>query len=519
MTEPTEQVRQEAVLAFLAKGRNGRPTRIDTHASIVFLEPDRVLKIKRAVRLPFLDYATLEKRKQACEQELLVNKRLAPAIYRRVVPITRGADGLAIGGSGDVVEWAVEMARFDEGQTLDHVAARREITPELGEALAEVMLASHAGALVCDESAWPRSITGLIDRNTARFQSVDLLARDDVERLHAASHRQLDKHFGLMQQRAAAGFVRRCHGDAHLGNIVLIAGKPMLFDAIEFDPVIATTDVLYDLAFPLMDLVHCGETVAANRLFNCYLQASWHQNADALQLLPLFMSIRAAIRAHVLFTRHEQSADTAVAAQARSYFELAKRLIAPGRPTLLAIGGRSGTGKSVLARTIAAMVSPSPGALVLRSDVIRKELFDIDPLTALPETGYAPEVTSRVYHVMNARAATALHQGISVVLDAAFLDAAQRNALTEIASAADATFQGLFLDADLKVRLQRIGGRGRDASDADSEVALMQDNYDIGELDWPKLDASGSPQETLARAQACLERDRIGLNRDRAANS
>lgn len=493
------------MLAFLAEGANGRPTRIDTHASVVFLEKDRVLKIKRAVRLPFLDYSTLEKRKDACEQELVVNKRLAPAIYRRVAPITQGANGLEIDGGGEVVEWAVEMARFDEQQTFDHLAARGEITPELGEALAEVMLASHVSAPVSDGSSWLDSFARLIDRNMARFQTVDLLARDAVERLHGASHRQMDSHFALMRQRAAAGFVRRCHGDAHLGNIVLISGKPVLFDAIEFDPVIATTDVLYDLAFPLMDLVHCGETDAANRLFNRYLQASWHQNADALRLLPLFMSIRAAIRAHVLFTRHEQSADAAVAAQAKSYFDLALQLIAPERPSLLAVGGRSGTGKSVLARTIAAMLAPPPGALVLRSDVIRKELFDVDPLTTLPETGYAPEVTARVYHVMNARAATALHQGISVVLDAAFLHAAEREPLPELASAGNAPFHGLFLDADIDVRLERIAARGRDASDAGREVALRQESYDIGELDWPTVDASGSPQDTLAHALAYLK--------------
>jgi uncharacterized protein len=505
VTPEAEQARQDAVLAFLAEGTNGRPTRIDTHASIVFLEKDRVLKVKRAVRLPFLDYSTLEKRKDACEQELVVNKRLAPAIYRRVAPITQGANGLGIDGGGEVIEWAVEMARFDEQQTFDHLAARGEITPELGEALAEVMLASHVGAPVSDGSSWLDSFARLIDRNIARFQTVDLLAPDAVERLHGASRRQMDRHIALMQQRAAAGFVRRCHGDAHLGNIVLIAGKPVLFDAIEFDPVIATTDVLYDLAFPLMDLVHCGEAGAANRLFNRYLQASWHENADALRLLPLFLSIRAAIRAHVLFTRHEQSADAALAAQAKSYFDLALRLIAPARPSLLAVGGRSGTGKSVLARTIAAMLAPPPGALVLRSDVIRKELFDVDPFTSLPEAGYAPEVTARVYRVMNARGATALHQGISVVLDAAFLRAAEREFLPELASAGNAPFHGLFLDADIDVRLGRIDARGRDASDAGREVALRQESYDIGELDWPTVDASGSPQDTLAHALTYLK--------------
>lgn len=505
MTQASEHDRQEAVLAFLAKGTDGAPQRIDTHASVVFLEPGRVLKIKRAVRLPFLDYSTLEKRKHACDEELLVNRRLAPAIYRRVVPITQGPGGPEIDGAGEVIEWAVEMARFDEQKTFDHVAARGEITPELGEALAEVMLASHTGAPRSDGSSWLASIAGLIDRNAARFRTVDAPARDEVERLDAASRRQIDDHLPLLQRRAAKGLVRRCHGDAHLGNIVLIDGKPVLFDAIEFDAVIATTDVLYDLAFPLMDLVHCGEAGPANRLFNSYLRASWRDNADALKLLPLFLSIRAAIRAHVLFTKNEQSPDPAVAAQAKSYFDLALRLISPGQPSLVAVGGRSGTGKSVLARMLAATLAPPPGGLVLRSDVIRKELFGIDPLTALPETAYVPDVTTRVYGAMAERAAAILQQGVSVVVDAAYLRAAEREPLPALAKASGAAFNGLFLDAAINIRLQRIAARGRDASDANREVALMQESYDIGKLDWRVVNASGSPQETLARATAYLK--------------
>jgi uncharacterized protein len=499
--ETREQVRQEAVLAFLATGADKR---IDTHASIVFLERNRVLKIKRAVRLPFLDYSTLARRKLACEEELRVNKRNAPAIYRRVVPITRSGHGFEIGGSGDVVEWAVEMARFDERQTFDHLGPRGGITAGLGEALAEAMLASHDGARRSDGSRWLASIFGLIDRNTERFRTLASLPHDDVERLHRASRTQMDQHLALLQQRAAKGLVRHCHGDAHLGNIVLIDGKPVLFDAIEFDPVIATTDVLYDLAFPLMDLVHFEAAAPANHLFNRYLQASWHDNAEALSLLPLFLSIRAAIRAHVLFTRDEQSPDPAVAAQARRYFDLALRLISPQQPSLVAVGGRSGTGKSVLARSLAATLAPPPGGLVLRSDVIRKDLFGIDPLTALPAMAYEPAVTARVYHTMTERAAIVLRQGISVVLDAAYLREDEREGLPALAAASGAAFHGLFLETDINERLKRIATRRLDASDANRDVALMQESYDIGKLDWAKVDASGSPDETLARAAGHL---------------
>jgi aminoglycoside phosphotransferase family enzyme/predicted kinase len=499
----TEDRDQEEVLAFL--GRGG-VRRIDTHASIVFLEQNRVLKVKRAVRLPFLDYSTLDKRKHACEEELAVNTRYAPKIYRRVVPITRGADGLKIGGDGAPVEWAVEMARFDEQRTFDHLAGRRVITPELAEALADAMLAAHHGADLSNGASWLASIAGLIDRNSEKLRSQSCLVRDEVERLHALGHRQLVLHLSLMQQRAAAGTVRRCHGDAHLGNIVLIDGKPVLFDAIEFDPAIATTDVLYDLAFPLMDLVHFDEAVAANRLLNRYLGASWRQNGDALCLLPLFMSIRAGVRALVLFTRHEQSAaDAAALAQAKSYFNLALRLIAPKRTSVIAVGGRSGTGKTVLARAIGAMLNPPPGAVLLRTDVIRKELFGVDPLTALPEAAYAADVTERVYRTMLARGETVLKQGVSVVFDAAFLRQDERELVPILARESGARFCGLFLDAASDVRLQRIASRGPDASDAGRDVALLQDTFDIGALDWAVVDASGSPQETLARATAHLK--------------
>ena len=509
MTPPAQSGRgdgQEAVLAFLGDASRGDLKRVDTHASIVFLERDRVLKIKRAVRLPYLDYSTLDKRKHACEEELAVNRRSAPALYRRVVPVTLGLHGLQIDGDGPPVEWAVEMTRFDEQRTLDHLAATGQIAPGLAEMLADELAASHRTAMRFDGSTWLAALSGIIDRNTEKFRTHLSFANRDVERLHAASVGRLDALFSLIRQRADAGFVRRCHGDAHLGNIVLIDDRPVLFDAIEFDPVIATTDILYDLAFPLMDLLHFGQGVAANRLFDRYLHTTWHENIEGLRLLPLYLSMRAAIRALVLFTRHEQfPGDPADTTKARSYFDLALRLIAPTPPSLIAVGGRSGTGKSALARNLAATLDPPPGAVVLRSDVIRKELFGVDPLTALPEAAYAQDVTAHVYRTLAERGAAALAQGFSVVLDAAFLRAAEREPLPSLAGANGATFHGIFLDAALDVRIQRIASRGSDASDATRDVALLQEDFDIGRLDWPVVDASSAPQETLARARAHLK--------------
>lgn len=495
------------MLAFLADGAGtGVPAkRIDTHISVVFLAADRVLKIKRAVRLPFLDNSSLEQRRRCCDEELTVNARNAPDIYRRVVAITRESDGLALDGKGPVVEWAVEMARFDERQTLDHLAAAHALPPDIADALAETMRTSHARAPVSDGSTWLAAIGTIIDRNTAKFREQRVLPAGDVERLHQLSHRQLQAHLALLQRRAASGLVRRCHGDAHLANIVMIDGKPVLFDAIEFDPVIATTDLLYDLAFPIMDLLHFDEAAAASRLFNSYLQAAWPDHGDALVLLPLFLSIRAAVRALVSCTKHDLCPDDpACLADAKAYFDLALRLIAPAKPCLIAIGGRSGTGKSVLARGLAGEIAPAPGAVLLRSDVIRKQLAGVDALTRLPASAYTRDSSDRVYREMFERARKVIAQGHSAMLDAAFLMESERNTAAAIANAAGAAFRGIFLTAAPEVRVQRIGQRRADASDATADVARDQEDIDTGRMDWTLIDASGTSDQTLARAVQSL---------------
>ena len=494
---------QDEVLAFLASGAgSGVPARrIDTHISTVFLAPDRVLKIKRAVKLPFLDNSSLENRRHCCEEELAVNAPNAPKIYRRVVPITRGASGLEVAGHGPVVEWAVEMARFDENRTFDHLAAAHALPADAADELAETMRASHARAPVVDHSQWPASIATIIDRNTEKFREQRTLAVGDVDLLHRISHQNLRDHLALMQRRATAGMVRRCHGDAHLANIVMIDEKPVLFDAIEFDAAMATTDLLYDLAFPIMDFLHFGDPGAANRLFNSYLQPGWREHGDALVLLPLFLSMRAAVRALVSFTKHDLSPeDPSCLADAKSYFALALHLIAPGRPSLVAIGGRSGTGKSVLARGVAGRIALAPGAVLLRSDLIRKELAGVDALTRLPAMSYTHESSDRVYGEMFDRAGKVLAQGHSAILDAAFLTEAERTSAAKIARAAGVDFHGVFLAAAPEVRVQRIDARRADASDATAAVARHQESIDTGNIDWPLVDASGSPDETLALA-------------------
>jgi aminoglycoside phosphotransferase family enzyme/predicted kinase len=495
---------QDSVLCFLGRAEDGM-RRIDTHASVVFLGKDRVLKVKRAVRLPFLDYSTREKRKAACDEELRVNTRFAPGLYRRVVPITQQEAGLAIDGNGTPLEWAVEMARFDETLGLDRVAASSEIQPTLAAALADTIHRAHDQSAPAQGRSWLDSIAGIIDRNTARFRNVGGLPGDAVDRLDALSHAALDAHLSLLEERADAGWVRRCHGDLHLGNIVLIEDRPVMFDAIEFDPVIATTDILYDLAFPLMDLIQFGQEAAANALFNRYLDTTDEAAREALSLLPLFLSMRAAIRAHVLFTKSEQRADDQSASnEAKNYFDLAVRLIDPEPPSMVAIGGQSGAGKSALGRKIAPLLPPPPGAVIVRSDVIRKALFGVAETTRLPSSAYEPAVTRAVYETMRERARQIAEQGCSVVLDAAFLRAEERAAFAATAPAV--RHIGLFLEADRVTRLARIDARQNDASDATAAVAVAQEAMTEGDLDWPRIDAGGTPAETLARCAPFLAR-------------
>ena len=499
---------QERVFAFLMDpASHPHVRRIDTHAASVFLEGERALKIKRAIRLPYLDYSTLAKRKAACDEEIAVNRRFAPQIYRRVIPITQNSEGaLSIDGEGTPIEFAIEMSRFDESRTLDHLAEAGSPDSGVVDAIAEAIVASHDTAPAVPAKPWIESIPGIIDGNSTAFQTAACFSAGDIDQLGRASHGAFRRVRELLQRRGSADFTRRCHGDLHLANIVLIEGKPVLFDAIEFDPAIASTDVLYDLAFPLMDFLRYNRRAAANGLLNRYLSRTSSENLDALQALPLFMSLRAAIRAKVWLARLGPDCrdEAAIRQSAGSYFELALRLIQPPAPMLVAIGGLSGTGKSVLARTLAPDVRPEPGAVVSRSDVLRKQLFHVNETDRLPESAYRPQVTGQIYEELAKRAIRTLSQGHSVVVDAVFARETERSAIRTAARRQCVRFIGLFLTADLVTRLKRVGNRARDASDATPQIAELQEKYDIGAVDWTVIDASGTPEQTLQLCRAAI---------------
>jgi uncharacterized protein len=503
---------QDEVLAFLAapSAHGGVPVRrIDTHISSVFLAGDRALKVKRAVRFPFLDYSSLDRRQAACAAELEVNRRFAAELYRGVVPITREADGrLTIDGSGVAVEWAVEMRRFDETRTLDQVAASDRVDPALAEALGRATAAAHAALPLVEADPWIAALESYLDQNQRAFaETPELFPQNEVARLDQASRQALSRLRPLLRARGAQGWIRHGHGDLHLGNIVLIDGRPVPFDAIEFDPLIASGDVLYDLAFLLMDLVERGLGTSANIVLNEYLsQVRQQEDLDGLAALPFFLSLRAAIRAKVVAARlatAKTAERAALARSARTYFGFAGALITPPAPTLLAIGGLSGTGKSVLARALAPDVPPAPGAVLLRSDRERKALFEANATERLGSDAYAPQADAAVYTALAGKTRRVLAAGHSVVVDAVFARPDDRRMIK--ASAGSRAFFGIFLQADLETRIRRVDHRIGDVSDATAAIAARQAAYDLGPLDWISVDASGSPEETLAAAKAACD--------------
>jgi uncharacterized protein len=484
--------------------------RIDMHAASVFLAGERAFKIKRAVRFPFLDYSTLEKRKAACETELAVNRPFAADIYRRVVPITQEADGrLAIGGTGRPVEWAVEMRRFDENATLDRLAERQQIDVALADALGRAVAEAHAAAPIVEAEPWIAALADFIEQNDVELrEQPQIFPASEVDALTRASRKAFAHVRPLIAARGRLGLVRHGHGDLHLGNIVLLEGRPVLFDAIEFDPLIASGDVLYDLAFLLMDLVERGLDAAANVVFNRYLALTRRaEDLDALAALPLFTSVRAAIRAKVTAARltHAKSeARPDIIHAAQTYFRLAQRLIKPCAPVLVGVGGLSGTGKSLLARSLAPILGAAPGALVLRSDVERKALFGRAETERLPSSAYDPVVNAQVYASLADKSRRALAAGHAVIVDAVFAKPQERAEMAALAKRCGVGLRGLFLTAPLATRLARLGKRVGDASDADAAVARGQESQALGELDWRLVDASGTADETFATARTAL---------------
>ena len=508
-------VEQSAVIAWLSTPDAYGPgvdvvERIDTHTSVVFLVGDRAYKLKRAVRFDYLDYSTRERRRHCCLAEVRLNRRTAPRLYRRVRAVNRAPTGsLALDGRGPAVDYLVEMRRFDADAQLDRLAERGALDDALMPRLADAIADLHEIAEWSFEHGGRDGMSAVlrIVRDGMREHGPGVLDRQAAEHLSAASFRTLTREADRLDARRAAGFVRHGHGDLHLRNICLLADRPVLFDCIEFNPALSCVDVMYDLAFLLMDLLHRGLPAQANAVLNRYVERA--NDVDGLALLPLFLAARAAIRAMTQATAvpmqlHPEKA-AALRVEARRYLDLARALIAPRDPWLVAIGGPSGSGKSTLARRLAASVGPAPGAVVVRSDVERKRLLGAPPDRQLPPSGYTTSVTREVYRTLAGRADAVLRAGHGVIVDAVFGERVDRNALRNAACANGARFAGLWLDAPLDTLQARITARAGDASDATADVAARQIERLRRPESWTVLDASAEAAAVWRAARDVID--------------
>ena len=483
--------------------------RIDTHGAVVFLAGRRAYKLKRAVRFAFLAYSTAAKRRVVCEAEVRLNRRTAPDLYHGVVAITEEAAGaVALDGAGRPVDWVVVMKRFDQDNLFDRMAARGELNAALTRDLADTIAEFHDAAERRPDLGGRAGIAAVIDGNmaTLRGESAGAFPAQDLDAIEGAWRDALAARGKMLDARRAGGRVRWCHGDLHLRNICLIDGRPTLFDGIEFSEAIACIDVLYDLAFLLMDLGHRDLGELASVVFNRYLGRT--EDVAGLAALGLFQSLRAGVRAMVgaIETGQADAGEAAdLSAEAREYLALAFAFLEPSARRLIAIGGLSGTGKSTLAAALAPLLAALPGAVVVRSDLIRKRLCAARPEQRRGAEAYEPAANRAVYDRLETLAEDGVAAGQVVVLDAVFARAGERARVKAIAHAAHVPFHGLWLEAPPDILRARIGARVGDPSDATAAVLDRQLDYELGAIEWTRVDVSGGHAAVIAQARRALE--------------
>jgi len=409
--------------------------------------------------------------------------------------VTLGASGLELGGAGEPVDWLVEMARFPDDALL---AGRAAFDDALLLRLADAVAAFHEAAELAPEGGGAEEFARLIRVQDEALRLSGRIEASLIPRFRVEAEAALLRLAPLLERRRLEGRQRLCHGDLHLGNVALIEGAPTPFDCVEFDPRLARIDVLYDLAFLLMDFWRRGFRREANLTMNRWLLRTG--DVSGLALLPLFLALRAAIRAQVEGLTGDAGAADALLRQALDFLR-------PRPKRLVGIGGFSGSGKTRLARALAPELGPPPGAALFRSDELRKRLMGVEPEAPLGPEGYRDDVGRRTYAAMRAHARLALDAGQAAICDAAHNWDWGRRATGLVAEQADAPFHGLWLEAPAEVLAARADARSGDASDATGAIARRQAKAGAGEIAWTKIDASRTPEATHEQADAALGLD------------
>jgi aminoglycoside phosphotransferase family enzyme/predicted kinase len=502
-----------------------------THISVVFLAGRHAYKIKKPVALRFLDFSSLEARRHFCAEEVRLNRRLAPAVYRGVVPVTRSSDGLRFGGEGEAIEWAVQMERLPEEATLLNRLRRRDLDASQIVRLAQRIAAFHARAETSPRiTAFARFdavAANVRDNLDAPLADVDNLVRRSVlKRLRYRMEKTLARLRPRIESRVVCGIPSDTHGDLRLEHIYLFPEKRppddlVIIDCIEFNERFRFADPVADMAFIVMDLIFEGRRDMAQAFVDAYFRAAGDEEGRAL--LPLYTAYRSTIRAKVggikcAEMEIAESERTLARSRARAHWLLALGELekADRKPCLVLVGGLPGSGKSTLARGLAECTPFH----VLRSDVVRKELAG-DASILLPSSTaaiYTPEWTAKTYAKCLRRAEKLLFAGQRVLVDATFREERWRQAFLAAAVRWGVSAVLLLCRVDPAIARARLERRHRDVSDADWPVyqSLAQRWQEISDFTRPffhEFSSGGSAEETLAQGLQTLRE--IGLHRKR----
>ncbi len=485
---------QSDVVEFLSSGAafsGVAPNHVETSVSHVFIGDEIVYKLKKDIQLDYLDYSTASKRRQMCERELKLNHLAAPSLYRSVQSVSWDGHSLSVGGKGAAIDWLVKMDRFDETMTFDRLAHDGKLTLQLVAALTEEIVAFHA---ITEErpdmggAAEMHRVSHFV-AETLQEHGKGILDSDEIATWDRAIDRAFARSSALLNQRQAHGFVRQCHGDMHLGNICFHDGRPTLFDCIEFSDDIACVDVLYDLAFLCMDLCFHGLEQHANLVMNRYLSVT--RDFRGLDAFPAFLSLRAAIRAmtSAIEMQEKSTLDPKGCHDAVRHLDFAVAALQRPQPSLLAIGGFSGSGKSSLATALATRICAGAGAVVVSSDVVRKRIVGAALEDKLDAEAYSPSMSAKTFTRLFDDCDAALGAGQTVIADATFLREEDRDKIAQVAEDWGATFRGVWLDTPPDILRARTAAREGDVSDAGPSVVDIQLTQNLGTISWSRLDA------------------------------
>ena len=450
--------------------------RIDTHISTVILAGDLAYKLKKPLDLGFLDFVSLSARQRACNEELRLNSRLAPQIYQTVCAVTGSIERPQIDGAGEVLDWAVRMRRFDPDAILSKQLER--IDAKLIAGLAERVADFHAETAVCPSSKPFGDADASYVPMRRNFEQILKCApdlADSIEPLERWSREQRRRLDGALKRRKTGGHIRECHGDLHLGNVALIDGQAVLFDAIEFNLELRWIDTVNDYAFLTMDLEERGRSDLAYRFLDRYLQRSG--DYEGLAVLRYYEVYRALVRAKIAAIRTTQGdlanrARTQVVAELDGYLHFATRLTEPRQGAVIITHGVSGSGKSSVAQTLPDFLP----AVCLRSDIERKRMLGVNPVSDVTGRGaYSSEQTEKVYARLSALARDVAEAGYIAVVDATFIRRAQRQRFRALAESLAVPFAIVDCDAPAEVLRQRILARRNQADNvSDADLAVLE---------------------------------------------